>query len=176
MKNKGKMIIILILIIILIAVTIILTNKLISLMTSKEPDDIIVKVDNVIENNLQNTVNENNTTNKIEENVINNTVENNNVENNAVNENNNSINQNVVNNTSTGKEQEVDKETIEKEESSKEKAINIAKNDWGEDSNVYFSYEGIADKKYIVYVRDNATTRVLRIYTIDVSSGTFTVQ
>lgn len=172
MKNKGKMIIILVLMIILIIVTVILTNKLISLMTSKEPDDIMVRIDNTIENHLNNTVQGNNIANAIDENVINNTVENN-----TVNENNSTVNQNVVNNnTSTGKEQEVDKETIEKEENSQEKAINIAKNDWGEDSNVYFSYEGIDNGKYIVYVRNNTTTRVLRIYTIDVSSGTFTVQ
>lgn len=174
MKNKGKVIIIFILIIILMIVTVILTNKLISIMTAKEPDDIVVKIDNTIENHLQNTIQENNVVNKIEENIINNTVENNNIS----NENNSTANQNVVNNSSatTVKEQEVDKETIEKEESSQEKAINIAKNDWGEDSNVYFSYERIDDGKYIVYVRNNETTRVLRIYKIDITSGTFTMQ
>lgn len=169
MRNKGKMIIILVLMIILIVVTVILTNKLISIMTSKEPDDIMVKIDNTIENHLNNTAQENNTANVIEENTINNTINNN-----IVNENNNTLNQNVVNNII--KEQEVDKETIEKEVNSKEKAIDIAKNDWGEDSSVYFSYEGIDNGKYIVYVRDNETTRVLRIYTIDVNSGAFTVQ
>ncbi len=173
MKNKGKMIIILVLIIILIIVTINLTKKLISIMTSKEPDNIMVKIDNTIENHLNKNVQENNTANTIEENTINNTVENNNIS----NENNSTANQNVVNNSgATIKEQEVDKETIEKEESSQEKAINIAKNDWGEDSTVYFSYEGIDNGKYIVYVRDNETTRVLRIYTIDIASGTFTMQ
>lgn len=173
MKNKGKMIVILILLIILIIVTVILTNKLISIMTSKEPDDVIVKIDNTIENHLNNNVHENNTANTIEGNTINNTVENNNIS----NENNSTANQNVVNNTApTIKEQEVDKETIEKEENSQEKAINIAKNDWGEDSTVYFSYERIDNGKYIVYVRNNETTRVLRIYTIDISNGTFTMQ
>lgn len=172
MKNKGKMIVILVLMIILIIVTVILTNRLISIMTNKKPDDIMVKIDNTIENHLNNNVQENNTANIIEENIVNNTVENN-----VSNENSSTANQNVVNNnTSTDKEQEVNKETIEKEVSSKEKAINIAKNDWGEDSNVYFSYEGIDNGKYIVYVRDNETTRVLRIYTIDVNSGAFTVQ
>lgn len=176
MKNKGKMIIILVLIVILIIVTINLTKKLISIMNSREPDNIMVRIDNTIENHLENNVQENNTVNKIEENTIGNTVEND-----VSNENNNTATQNVNavnndNNNSTVREQEVDKETIEEEENSQEKAINIVKDDWGEDSTAYFSYEGKDNGKHTVYVRDNETTRVLRIYTIDTSNGTFTVQ
>ena len=69
--------------------------------------------------------------------------------------------------------QEVDKQTIKKQESSKEKALNIAKKDWGKDSTVYFSFEGTDDGKYIVSVREIKTTHTLRTYKIDVNSETF---
>ena len=55
-----------------------------------------------------------------------------------------------------------------------EKAIEIAKKDYGNAENVKFSVEGIqADGRYIVSVRDSSTTEALVYYTIQVSSGEF---
>ena len=51
----------------------------------------------------------------------------------------------------------------------KEKAIEIAKEDWGEDDSVSFKFDRIDSKgNYIVVVRDKATTNALKWYTIDV--------
>ena len=78
----------------------------------------------------------------------------------------------------TDHEQEVDKEVIEKIESNEEKAIRIAKEDWGEDETVKFDLEeNIRDSKgrYIVNVRDVETTHPLRIYYIDVETEIFEI-
>ena len=74
-------------------------------------------------------------------------------------------------------EQEIDKQTIQKQETSQEKAINIAKKDWGEDSKVYFSLESTDyNGKYWVCVRETSTTHTLRTYVIDVNKGTFKIE
>ena len=106
----------------------------------------------------------------------------NNVNNESNNEVENNVNQNIVNDNATietpiaDPEQEVDKQTIQKEENNQEKAINIAKKDWGEDNSVYFSFEGIDESgKYMVCVRDQET-RALRFYKIDINTGTFTIE
>ena len=72
-------------------------------------------------------------------------------------------------------QQEVQIDKIEKEEDNKQKAINIAKKDWGEDKTVYFTFEQIDDNgNYIVYVRESNTTRDICWYTIDINNETFT--
>ena len=75
--------------------------------------------------------------------------------------------QNEVENTSS--------ETFEESpETEEERAIAIARGDYGTAENVKFSVEGIqADGRYIVSVRDSSTTEALVYYTIDVAAGTF---
>lgn len=56
-----------------------------------------------------------------------------------------------------------------------EKAIEIAKEDWGEDDTVYFSSDGKnSDGKYVIYVRSRNTTNAIYKYIVDAKKGTFT--
>ena len=63
-------------------------------------------------------------------------------------------------------------ETFEESpETEEERAIAIARGDYGTAENVKFSVEGIqADGRYIVSVRDSSTTEALVYYTIDVAA------
>lgn len=69
---------------------------------------------------------------------------------------------------------EVITEPVEKQE---EKAINIAKKDFGTESGVYYSNMGIdAQGRYIVTVNVSSTTEVIQWYYIDVVTGKFEKQ
>ncbi len=142
---------------ILLILTIVLTIKLIS-----------IKEENENENNIENLV-------QLEENVITeNEIENNEVVNEENTENveeNEEINSNkpVIN-----PEEEVGEEVL-KEEDKKQKAINMAKEDWGTDNTVYFSYDGIENGKHKVTVRDQNTYKIKEYY-IDVENETFTIK
>lgn len=161
MKNKRNRIIVLIFIIILILITAFLIFKLFDIKKNKnniEP----TSVNNVIENEIENNV--------IDEENNQNNVEDNNTINTAIDTNNENNNQ-VVD------KDEVDKETIKKEEDNKEKAVNIVKDNWGEDETVYFSFDSInSEGKYLVCVRDKSTTQALYWYTVDVETGTFEIE
>ena len=112
-------------------------------------------------------------------NEIENKIENNTVENNVIN---NSVKNTVKENKTNTKEhenepiadpeQEIDKNTWQQQQNNEEKAINIAKEAWGEDNNVEFTFDHIDENgKYIVFVRDIETTRQIDLYTIDVETG-----
>ena len=63
--------------------------------------------------------------------------------------------------------------TEKKEEQAKE----IVKNNWGEDDSVYYSYDGIDENgRYIICVRDKATTKALFWYYVDLETGTFDIE
>ena len=65
-----------------------------------------------------------------------------------------------------------DKNTYKKQQSDQEKAINIAKEDWGEDSKVEFTFDHIdKDGRFVIFVRDIETTRQIDEYVIDVQTG-----
>lgn len=166
MKDKKRLIIVIAAMVIILAITVLLVIKLVSINKNKE-NEIVEENNNIeIENN------------ELEENAIENSVneEVNNVENNGSQsgiEVNGETNQNTP---VADPEQEVDKQTIQKQETDKEKAINIAKKDWGTDSSVYFSFEGTSNGKSIVSVRSNDTTRALRYYYINVNNGSFEIE
>lgn len=67
-------------------------------------------------------------------------------------------------------------ETVDKETSNlapEEKAKQLAKDNWGEDNTVYFSFEEVnAEGRYVISVRDKATTRALEWLYIDIETGT----
>ena len=108
--------------------------------------------------------------NEQENSIINNTVENNEVvneeENITVNEEeNNSIEEPEEN---TGRDSGYEANT-----SDEEKAIELVKEEWGEDDTVVFDLSGVtADGKYRVSV--NRDTKVLAWYIVDVEAGTVT--
>lgn len=168
MENPKKKIIILtstIAVILIIAIVLVL--KLVSLkkndktipVNSNQETNNTIKTENIIENNeVENEINKNVNEIVSEENEENNEKEN--VQ----------PSQPVADS-----EQEVDKETIEEIESNEEKAIRIAKENYGEKNSVYFSYEGIEEGKHKVSVRDSNTTRTIREYYIDLEKETFEI-
>lgn len=166
MNNKKNLVIAISAMIIILVIAIVLIIKLVSINNNKGNE--IVEVNNNIEIDNKDP----------EENAIENSVneEVNNVENNE-SQTGTEVNGGTNQNTPVADpEQEVDKETIQKQETDKEKAINIAKKDWGTDNSVYFSYEGTSNGKSIVSVRSNDTTRALRYYYINVNNGSFDIE
>lgn len=59
-----------------------------------------------------------------------------------------------------------------------EKAKQIVKANWGEDDDtVYYSYDGINEQgKYVICVRDKATTKALYRYYVDVETETCEIE
>ena len=78
-----------------------------------------------------------------------------------------------LSNTET-KVEDSDKE-IKEEENNEQKAIDIAKKDWGTDSSVYFYSEGKNKKgEYIISVRKRENSEAISWYRVNVSTGSFT--
>ena len=58
-----------------------------------------------------------------------------------------------------------------------EQAKQIVEANWGEDNTVYFSYDGKDENgRYIICVREKATTKALYWYYVDVETGTFDIE
>ena len=170
MKRRTKIIIF-----IVVIVAILLPIYLLSAVNKKieERDNSTInmqknavtdKTENKIKNTSTNSISEaNNTTANItttENNETKETTENNTTDNTTTNNNLNSNTEEVsVNNP-------------------EEKAIQIAKKDWGEDDSVYFSYDGIdgGTGNYIIGVRDRENTYIKCWYYVNVKLGTFTVK
>jgi cytoskeletal protein RodZ len=63
----------------------------------------------------------------------------------------------------------------ENPETAEEKAIEIVKKDYGDESNTSFAVEGMDQNgRYIVTVRNSTTTEALAFYFVNISDGTFT--
>lgn len=86
--------------------------------------------------------------------------------------------ENVINNNEEKLDDETDNnnKTDEKpssEEINNQKAIDMVKNDWGEDSSVTFKIdEQTEDGKYVICVVDKNTTKVLVWYDVDIKNNT----
>jgi len=171
MENKKTKIIILIMIIILLViVAAVLTIELYHIRNNKE-NVPASNENNVVENQINNNITNEAVQNNIIENNINQTQENEVVQNTVVE----SVTS-TENNQQVSKE-EIDNESIKKEEDNKQKAINIVKENWGEDEKVYFSFDSIDNNgKYIVSVRDRASTEALYWYTVDIEKETFSIE
>lgn len=97
------------------------------------------------------------------------------------NETNNNIENEAVNNVideekNENEETDTNKET-QNAESNEAKAKRIAKNDWGEDDTIYYSYDGTdSNGDYIICVRDKSTTKALCWYHVNVEAETFEVK
>ena len=78
----------------------------------------------------------------------------------------------------TEKEDNKEETSLENEpETPEEKAIEIVKENWGEDDSVYFACEKKQDDgKYPVAVRDKNSTKALYWYYVDIESGTFDIK
>ena len=75
-------------------------------------------------------------------------------------------------------EPETNEEDVKKEEpqklDGKDKAIELAKKEWGENDNTVYYYveEQVSDNVYIISVRDNSTTQDLLTYKVNVNKKT----
>ena len=132
-------------------------------------------------------INKTKTTETFSENIIKNEIVNNiieekddKIENNIIDEENN-IEEDT--NSINIKEQQPNSEEITKEEvesmkTNEEKAIEIAKKNWGEDSKVVFVNDGVSKStgRYIVAVRNAATRNAICYYHIDINTGEFNVE
>lgn len=156
-KEKKKLILISGVIVIILIIIALLIIKLVSLRKNKTDLETVENIEP--EQNI------------ITENVV--EIDGNNIEENSVsNEEEQSAETPQPEDT-----EEISKEVIETEESNEEKAINIAKNDWGDDNSVYFSLGGKnSEGKYIVEVREEETTYLISTYIIDVNTEKFTVE
>ena len=77
--------------------------------------------------------------------------------------------------TTKGNNNVAENNTKEEPKTDLDKAMDIVKKDWGADEKVYFYYDGIAsDGRYIIGVKDSASTASLAWYWVDVENGTFT--
>lgn len=135
-----------------------LSNKANKISSKNETNTVNTSVKNEVNNNVvseypnfsynANTVSNTNVENKVDESKKN---------------ENKTSNQDVTNNKT-----EV---TDEKNDTpDKEKALELAKKEWGEDNSVYFTNEGVSSGKYIVAVRDKSNTAVKLFYKIDLNT------
>ena len=161
LNNKKKIIIILSAIaVILIALIVLLVIKLINLKTNKNDNE------NIIENKtIENVVEEN----TLEENIINEIVTDEIEDEEYINENPyKSDNTPVADPT-----QEIDQQTYQTEKSNEEKAVEIVRKDWGNDSSVNIAYTGYRDDNGIYYVEVRKETYLVKMYKVNVENGTF---
>ena len=94
--------------------------------------------------------------------------------------NNKEENEEVENNTLEPEVNEIENNVVEEETTTqldpKEEAIQIVKDNWGEDDTVYFSYDGVKDGKHVVCVRESSTTKALYRYYVDIETGSFEIE
>lgn len=160
MKKDNKMLIIVLIVIVIIIGLWVITNEE-DVTTVDKPHN------NVTENKVQKA--ENKVTNKAE-NKVENKVENR-VANNDVVEN--TIKNELVENTISN----VTATTQSEKEDNDKKAINMVKQDWGEDASVTFKIDEKKENgKYVVSVVDKSTTAVLVWYDVDVKNNTIQVR
>lgn len=144
-----KKLLYLIIAIIVIVVIILLCNT-----ENKNKENAILVNGNVVENNKEYE-------NKIIENVVGENI----IKNEEIEEN---TTENTIENT-------IDTETFEEEpKTEQDKAKSIVKKDWGNDSNIEITVDGMNNNGlYIVTVRDSKTTEALAFYTVNTKDGTF---
>ena len=160
-NKKKKVIILSVIAVILFALIVILSIKLLkpkSVKDNKENENIVANetTENVIEENIAN------------ENVINEIIE--------EKEENKKEETKVYKSDNTpvaDPTQEIDKQTFQKEKSNEEKAVEIVKNDWGNDSKVRITYTGTKDDNGIYYVQVIKDTYLVKMYKVNVANGTF---
>lgn len=120
--------------------------------TAKANNQNLLENQNSIKNEIEDE-------NLIEENV---TEENQtNTENSVINE----ITQNQI----QGEEETVTKQP---EENNDEKALNLVKEEWGEDDTVYYTIDNQSNNIYNISVRSKTTTATLAEYEVNINQGT----
>ena len=153
------------------AVAIIIVIVLAGYFAGKYLDTVQTNADNVNKNEVKNVVNQvgNKITNSVK-NTAHNTTK---------NETENVIENTVTNDVEEEKETEMETEKApavnvgQTGEDDRQKAINMAKKEWGEDDNVSFKIdEQSEDGKFVISVVDKNTTKVVFWYSVDIKNNT----
>lgn len=124
----------------------------------------------------------NQTSNKTDENVIENNIRMENAITNVITESTENLIENSItsNETSIIKNEVIDDvngTTNYSSETSKQKAIDLVKKDWGKDDSVYFYLdEEMGNGKYVVSVRNKTTTSVVVWYNVDLKNNKVEIQ
>lgn len=92
------------------------------------------------------------------------------IEENQTNTENTTVNE-ITQNEYQGEEEETGI-AEEVEENKDEKALNLVKQDWGEDDTVYYTIDNQSNSIYYISVRSKSTTATLAEYEVDVNQGT----
>lgn len=71
-----------------------------------------------------------------------------------------------------GEEEKNSKENQSSEENNDEKALRLVKEEWGEDSTVYYTIDNQSDDTYSISVRSKETTATLAEYEANISTET----
>lgn len=125
-------------------------------------------------NNLNTSINNTIKANTVSNNVTNETVVNNVISNEIVNEIENTLETSTENIITDGEEKPY--EEIESENEKIEKAVNIVKEHWGEDSSVIIQYDGWKNEgKYVVVVRDAQTRNTKFEFYVDIETGKYEI-
>ena len=125
------------------------------------------------ENVIKNNITENNTTrNNTDENTSSNTI---NVDNANGQDNTNSNTKKQENKETFSSEEEV-KETEKSKENKQNTAINLTKEEWGEDDTVYYTIDREQNNVYDISVRSKSTTQTLAEYEVDIENKTVQIK
>lgn len=123
-------------------------------INKNDVNQVVNGVMNNIKNEMKNEVKQDEKTNKID---------------NAINEEDTNTIQNTINES----EQKEEPTSGQTGEENRQKAINMAKKEWGEDDNVSFKIdEQTEDGKFVISVVDKNTTKVIFWYNVDVKNNT----
>lgn len=115
-------------------------------MNKNEINEVVNQVLNEIKDEVQNSVGENVIQNKID---------------------------NTIENSTTNDTNNVETNVAQTGEEDRQKAIDMAKKEWGEDDSVSFKIdEQTEDGKFVVSVVDKNTTKVIFWYAVDVKNNT----
>ena len=86
-------------------------------------------------------------------------------------------NETIIEENKVENETKQEKENKAKEQTPEEIAIEIVKENWGEDDTVYFACEKQEnDGRYPVAVRDKNSTKALYWYYVDIETGSFDIK
>lgn len=145
------------------------TNNYYNNTIEYEDDYNSIKESNANFTNYSNT----NFTNVLNTNINTNTNTNTNTNNN----NTSKINTSVIDTSNDNKTNTHTEETTDdlSYTDDKEKAVALVADEWGEDSSVYYTNEGVSSGYYIVAVRDKSNTSVKMFYKVDVKNETVEV-
>ena len=168
MKYKGLLVFLIICLIVVSCALI--TFAIMSKDTRMESDSVINNT-----TNTENAINETkNVANTLGDDIKNNT---NSLENNTTLQENNETNeQNQNEKKEVSNSEEERKETGKSKKEKQDIALNLTKEEWGEDDTVYYTIDRQTDNIYYISVRSKSTTETLAEYEVEIVNKTVQIR